>query len=125
MNLCANGLEAMPRGGRLVLRTRNADPGEIHLEISDTGAGMEPEVRDRALEPFFTTKGRRKALGIGLAAAYGTTRAHGGRLEIESALGAGTTVRLYLPSCSGDPAQGEAPLGPPEGTPGADAGAAN
>jgi signal transduction histidine kinase len=87
----------MPQGGRLLLRTRHGNAGELCLEVADTGVGMTPEVRARAVEPFFTTRARGRGLGIGLAAAFGAARAHGGRLEIDTAPGAGTTVRLCFP----------------------------
>jgi signal transduction histidine kinase len=96
LNLVQNALDAMAaRGGTLGLRTRVAGDAAI-IEVVDTGAGMTPEVRDRAFEPFFSTKGRGSA-GLGLAEVYGIVKRHDGRVEIESAPGGGTTVRLVLP----------------------------
>jgi signal transduction histidine kinase len=66
------------------------------LEVGDTGVGMSPDVRERAFEPFFSTKGRGSA-GLGLAEVYGIAKRHNGRAEIDTAPGAGTTVRLVLP----------------------------
>jgi CheY-like chemotaxis protein len=80
------------------MRTTLTDT-EVRLEIRDSGIGMSAEVRERAFEPFFTTKGV-NGTGLGLAEVYGIVRRHRGRAEIESTLGAGTTVRLMFPPAS-------------------------
>ncbi len=95
VNLLFNAVDAMPDGGRITLRTARQD-NEIVLEISDTGLGMPEEVRRRCLEPFFTTKGER-GTGLGLSATFGIVTRHEGRIEIESELGRGTTLRIFLP----------------------------
>lgn len=97
MNLCVNGVDAMPEGGTLTLRTRNASPG-ITIDVIDTGEGMPKEVLDKAMDPFFTTKAQGKGTGLGLAMVFGTVKAHGGRLYLESAPGQGTQARIWLPS---------------------------
>ena len=83
MNLCVNAMDAMPAGGVLSLRTREDQRG-ILLEVEDTGHGMAPEVLDRAVEPFYTTKPTGKGTGLGLAVVFGTVQAHGGTLDIRS-----------------------------------------
>lgn len=96
MNLLLNAIDALPVGGTVVLRTWS-DASRICCAVSDTGTGMSPEVQQRALEPFFTTKGP-KSTGLGLSVNYGIVRAHGGTLAIESAPGRGTTVTFTLPA---------------------------
>ena len=99
MNLCVNAMDAMPQGGVLVLRTQNA-PNGVRLEVQDSGEGMSPEVLERAVEPFFTTKAMGKGTGLGLAAVYATVAAHGGTLALRSQPGLGTAVTLEIPSAS-------------------------
>jgi signal transduction histidine kinase/CheY-like chemotaxis protein len=94
MNILQNATEAMPDGGTVIVRTWVAD-GRVYCAVSDTGTGMPEEVRRRALEPFFTTKGP-KATGLGLSIAYGALQRSGGTLSIESAPGRGTTITLSL-----------------------------
>jgi PAS domain S-box-containing protein len=98
-NLVFNAVDAvLAKGepwGRIVLRTRQAGEWAV-VEVTDTGIGMDEEVRRRAVEPFFTTKGAQGS-GLGLAMVYGTMRRHDGDLELESEPGRGTTVRLIFP----------------------------
>src|SRR5437016_6468562 len=96
MNLLLNGIDAMPGGGRLIFKTWMTGP-DVHCSVSDTGAGMSEEVRHRALDPFFPTKGP-KSTGLGLSVTYGIVQRHNGKLEIESTPGRGTTVTITLPA---------------------------
>ena len=98
MNLLLNATDAMPQGGRITFKTWTADD-RVYCAVTDTGVGMSEDVRRRALEPFFTTKGP-KSTGLGLSVAYGTVQRHGGTLTIESAEGQGTTVTISLPLAS-------------------------
>ena len=98
INLCVNAVDAMPDGGRLVLRSRNLDPQWVQMEVEDNGCGMTREVHEKAVNPFFTTKPQGKGTGLGLSMVYSTVKAHGGRLEIESRPGQGTCVRMKFPA---------------------------
>jgi PAS domain S-box-containing protein len=111
VNLAVNARDAMPDGGRLTIRTADAqldDPGLAgaacgrpgrfaRLDVSDTGGGMPPNVVSRAFEPFFTTKPTGLGAGLGLATVHGIVRRAGGRLEVSSAPGRGTTMTVLLP----------------------------
>jgi two-component system cell cycle sensor histidine kinase/response regulator CckA len=111
LNLANNARDAMPDGGTLTISTRNVTErdsqrlanhgmpvGEyVLVEVTDTGSGMPPEVMAKIFEPFFTTKGVGKGTGLGLATVYGIVKQSGGFIYPESALGRGTTFRVYLP----------------------------
>jgi PAS domain S-box-containing protein len=113
MNVCVNALHAMPRGGVLRLNTSSRNGPWVELGIADTGGGMPPEVLARATDPFFTTKPFGQGTGLGLAIVHGTMKAHGGRLELKSTLGAGTTVLLRFPIHEGQPLESTQPYAAP------------
>jgi len=114
INLLFNAVDAMPHGGAITVAT-GTEGDSIVIEVRDTGRGMTEEVRQRCLEPFFTTKGER-GTGLGLAIVYGIVQRHGGSIDIQSEVGKGTVVvvRLpVLPTGSGElPPNGAARLGP-------------
>ena len=122
MNLCTNAAQAMGGRGSLAIRLASVDiAGEralshgslpagryLHLSVSDTGPGVEPAIMDRLFEPFFTTKAAGEGTGLGLATVHGIVTEHGGAINVESRLGAGTTFEAYFPQTS-DEAVAEAP----------------
>ncbi len=95
-NLLFNAIDAMPKGGSITLSTRRDGDGVV-VSVSDTGSGMTEEVRQRCLEPFFTTKGQ-AGTGMGLAMVHGIVHRHEGTIDIDSAPGKGTTFRLRFPA---------------------------
>ncbi len=110
MNLCVNALDAMPGGGRLELGTRLAPDGFVEVTVRDSGQGMAPEVLQRAMEPFFTTKPAGKGTGLGLSQVFGVMKAHDGRVAIASTPGEGTCVILAFPPIRAEaPASAQAP----------------
>jgi PAS domain S-box-containing protein len=115
LNLCINARDAMPDGGRLTIETANTwldergarerdmTPGQyVAICVTDTGTGMAPDVIARAFDPFFTTKPVGHGTGLGLSMIYGFVKQSGGQVRIYSELGAGTTMRLYLPRQYGE-----------------------
>ena len=114
LNLCINARDAMPDGGQLTIETANTwldergarerdmQPGQyVAICVTDTGTGMPPQVAARAFDPFFTTKPTGQGTGLGLSMIYGFASQSGGQVRIYSEVGAGTTVRIYLPRHQG------------------------
>lgn len=114
VNLLLNARDAMPEGGVATISTAvvelgptdaagaGLEPGSyVTIAVCDTGTGMRPDVRDRVFEPFFTTKPRGQGTGLGLATAYGIVEGLGGTILVDSELGAGTTITVYLPAVVG------------------------
>ena len=117
LNLFVNAADAMPNGGQLLLETRNAthhdipakgytvNPGDyVRLSVRDTGVGMDRETMVRIFDPFFTTKRMGRGTGLGLASAYGIVKGHGGYIDVESEMGAGSVFFVYLPATDQPPA---------------------
>jgi len=112
MNLAVNARDAMPQGGKLVIEVENTIMDEafvrrypypvqmgpyVLLTVTDTGHGMDAEIKARAFEPFFTTKEKGKGTGLGLSTVYGVVKQSGGYIDIDSAPGVGTNFKIYLP----------------------------
>ena len=115
LNLCINGRDAMPDGGRITLETANRwmdrktaskydllEGQYLSLSVTDTGTGMSPDVIAKAFDPFFTTKPLGQGTGLGLSMIYGFAKQSGGQVRIYSELGIGTTISIYLPRFYGD-----------------------
>jgi CheY-like chemotaxis protein len=133
VNLTVNARDAMPTGGRIIVETAEktvgpelaelnpeAIPGRyVWLSVSDTGAGIPPEVQARIFEPFFTTKEFGKGTGLGLATVFGIVKQHRGWLRVYSEIGKGTNFQIFLPASAG-PAESRAVAAlkpkPPGGT---------
>jgi PAS domain S-box-containing protein len=120
LNLVVNARDAMPDGGRLLIKTENVQidehgsdgvsPGQhVVVTVSDNGCGIAPELLDKVFEPFFTTKDTGKGSGLGLSTVYGFVEQSGGHVRLFSEVGSGSTVRIYLPRVS---AEGEHALPP-------------
>ncbi|MGE5570026.1 MAG: ATP-binding protein, partial [Rhodospirillales bacterium] len=133
VNLALNARDAMPEGGRLTIETTNTQLDEASarrlglppgpytvIAVSDTGAGMSPEVQSHMFEPFYTTKERGRGTGLGLSTAYGIVKQHGGEILVHSELGRGSTFTIYLPQtaeAAAAPAAGETAAAPlPQGS---------
>ena len=98
MNIIQNALEAMPQGGKITISAQTISPdGLVSVTISDTGTGMPPDMIEKACEPFFSTRQNEGLRGLGLAIVRDIVKTHGGKMEIKSSLGQGTSIILFLP----------------------------
>ena len=112
MNICLNGVQAMPEGGDLIIRTRKVSDEEVPADllgyehgnryiavyVTDTGVGMDKFIKEHIFEPFFTTKETGKGVGLGLSMVYGIVRNHGGGIRVESEIRRGTTIKIFMPA---------------------------
>ena len=124
VNLIVNARDAMPQGGKIILRTRNVgaaecagfneaslEPGDyVAIEVEDFGHGIAPEVKDKIFEPFFTTKDVGKGTGLGLAMVYGIVKQTGGYVFCSSTVGKGTVFTILLPQYIPDETQASRPI---------------
>ncbi|MFD6317428.1 cell cycle histidine kinase CckA [Methylorubrum thiocyanatum] len=135
VNLAVNARDAMPGGGSLTIRTANCPvAGErpvgipagdhVMIEVTDTGEGIPPELRQKIFEPFFTTKEIGKGTGLGLSTVFGIVNQSGGAIDVQSTVGEGTTFRIYLPRHEPGTEPLPEPLPPPRAASGAEAPAA-
>ena len=131
LNLVVNARDAMPKGGKLTIETANTYLDEVYtagepdlgpgqyvvIAVTDTGHGMPPDIVAKAFDPFFTTKGIGQGTGLGLSQVYGFIKQSGGHAKIYSEVGAGTTVKLYVPRVDGQSAADDAiaAITPPRG----------
>jgi two-component system, cell cycle sensor histidine kinase and response regulator CckA len=100
LNLVLNARDAMPQGGRILLTTRTREENGaryVELSVSDTGAGIDPKILPHLFQPFFTTKAAGSGNGLGLFTVHNIVTQNSGKLLVESELGKGTTVKVYLP----------------------------
>jgi two-component system NtrC family sensor kinase len=96
LNLVTNAIDACPPGGKVTVGTRS-DGDHVEIFVADTGSGIDPAIREKIFDPFFTTKPQGKGTGLGLSISYGIVQAHGGTIDLETAVGKGTRFVVRLP----------------------------
>jgi PAS domain S-box-containing protein len=97
MNLLSNAIDATPNNGQVTVRTRADNNSSVRIEVSDTGSGIDPVIREHIFDPFFTTKPPGQGTGLGLSISYGIIRDHNGSIDVQSEVGKGTTFTVTLP----------------------------
>lgn len=121
LNLALNARDAMPEGGTLTISSTNVEYSKhevsnhgtgrsgrfVRISVTDTGGGMDEDVRERIFEPFFTTKDPEKGTGLGLSVVYGIIKDHNGWIDVRSKKGAGSTFEIYLPAIDVNPSEGQ------------------
>ena len=119
LNLVANARDAMPDGGTVTIQVEDPSPATppdgqpmVRFSVCDQGMGMSLDTQERVFEPFFTTKPRGKGTGLGLSTVHGIVSQNGGRIELESTVGAGTSVHVFLPLLVEVPEHVESPVAP-------------
>ena len=101
VNILLNAIQAMPGGGSISIRGDMGSPGYLHIDLADTGSGIEPEALEHIFDPFYTTKASGQGTGLGLSIVYSIIRNHGGYIEARSEVGKGTTFSVFLPVMTG------------------------
>jgi two-component system NtrC family sensor kinase len=96
VNLSLNAMDAMPAGGKLTLRAKQYSPGQMTIAVADTGFGMDAATLAKIFQPFFTAK-KWRGMGLGLPICARIIKSHGGRIDVESEPGQGTTFTIHLP----------------------------
>ncbi len=96
LNLVVNAIDACPQGGKVIVRSRPDRDGVV-LQVIDNGCGIDPAIRQKIFDPFFTTKPQGQGTGLGLSIGHGIVAEHGGRIEVESIPGRGSTFTIRLP----------------------------
>jgi two-component system NtrC family sensor kinase len=103
MNLIANAIQASHEGGTVTVRSRRNGDDTILIEVADQGTGIPQRIRDRIFDPFFTTKPPGEGTGLGLSISYGIVQDHGGRIDVQSEEGKGSTFTITLPVGKAEP----------------------
>ena len=102
LNLLINAHYAMSEGGRIEIKAYSDPVGFVRVDVSDTGSGIKPEAMEHIFEPFYTTKGIGKGVGLGLSVTYSLIKTHGGYIKVDSEIGRGTTFSVFIPAVTDD-----------------------
>jgi signal transduction histidine kinase len=102
LNLLINAHQAMTDGGSINIKAYSDPVDFVRVDIADTGPGIQPESIEHIFEPFYTTKGIGKGIGLGLSVTYSLIKTHGGYIKVDSELGRGTTFSVFVPAITND-----------------------